>query len=141
MMKKFIMAMLVLSMVASLVACGGTGNSGTDKNSENKGTESQVGSNDSESEESEEDSKVVYKVTVVDESGNPIAGAMVQMCKDACVPARTNDSGVAEFNLEETDGYKVSVLSLPEGYVYEGEAEIYLESGQTELTVTVKAGA
>lgn len=135
MMKKLIMAMLVLSMVASLVACGGAGNSDTGKDSEQQGNESQVESNTSESEESEEDGKVVYKVTVVDESGNPVAATMVQVCTDeTCfAPVTTDDNGVAEFKLEEADGYKTKLLTGSD------EDYVYFETGSKEATITVKA--
>lgn len=82
-----------------------------------------------------------YTVKVVDENGNPIAGAMVQLCKDACVPGQTDDQGVAKFNLPE-DTYKVSFLMLPAGYDYVDETqEFYFEDGSMELTITLKAAA
>lgn len=84
------------------------------------------------------DGKVTYKVTVTDETGTPVAGAMIQMCKDACVPGRTNDQGVAEFNLEK-DSYKVSFLAMPEGYAYADEkTEFYFADGALELTIALK---
>ena len=64
-----------------------------------------------------------------------------QLCKDACVPAKTDDNGVATFTIEVTDGYKLSVMSCPAGYEYTGEAEIYLEDGATEYTLEIKAVA
>lgn len=135
MMKKLIMAVLLLSMVAGLVACGGTGSSDTGKGSENAGNESQVESNTSESEESEEDGKVVYKVTVVDESGNPVAGTMVQVCTDeTCfAPVTTDENGVAEFRLEEADGYKTKLITGSD------DDYVYFEAGSTEATITVEA--
>lgn len=139
-MKRIFATILLLCMVFTLSACGSTGNSDKEQDGQNiQNSESDISKGtEKEEDTSAEDGKITYKVMVVDEDKNPVAGAMVQMCKDACVPARTNADGVAEFNLEETDGYKVSVLSLPTGYVYDGEAEIYLESEQTELTITVK---
>lgn len=79
-----------------------------------------------------------FKVTVVDANGAPVEGVMMQVCKDSCIPAKTDASGVATFNVEITDGYKLSVLSCPTGYTYTGEAEIYLESGITEYTVELQ---
>lgn len=138
--KKLITAILVLSMAAGIVACGGTGNTDTEKNSENTNTESQMGSENSESEESEEGA--VYKIIVVDEANNPVSGVMVQLCKDSCMPKLTDENGIAEFSVEEvTDGYKASIMTnqLPEGYVYEGEAEVYFENGETEVTLVITA--
>ena len=78
---------------------------------------------------------------MVDEEGNPIAGAMVQMCLDTCLPGITNENGVAEFAVPEAD-YKVSFLALPEGYDYTtGEQEFYFDAGSYEMTITLKAVA
>ena len=88
-----------------------------------------------------DDGKVTYTVTVTDEKGNPIAGAMVQMCKDACVPAVTDDKGVATYSLPEAE-YKVSFLSLPSGYTYStDETEFYFADGETALTIVLKAAS
>lgn len=88
-----------------------------------------------------EDNKIAYNVKVVDEAGNPIANAMVQMCKDSCVPAVTNAEGVAEFNLE-ADDYDVKLIELPDGYDYTGEEHVFkFADGETELTITLKAVA
>ena len=86
------------------------------------------------------DGMVQYKVTVVDEGGNPVVGAMVQLCKDSCVPAVTDANGVATFNLPEDD-YKASMLAMPVGYEYAGEADTFYFEGAFELTITLKAVA
>lgn len=83
--------------------------------------------------------KTVYTVTVVDESGAPISGAMVQLCLDACYPGVTDANGQAKYTVEEAD-YKVSFLTLPAGYTYSGDArEFCFEKGSFDLTVTLKA--
>jgi len=134
-MKKILASILLSCMVLSLCACG-TGNGDTNKNSQN----TQNTQNASESEkESESEEGVVYKITVVDEAGNPVSGVMVQLCKDSCFPKLTNANGVAEFPVTEVaDGYKAGITNLPEGFVYEGEAEVYYEDGETEVTLVVK---
>ena len=82
---------------------------------------------------------ISYTVTVVDQEGNPVSGVMVQMCKDSCIPGVTNDAGVAAFRMYEDD-YKVSLLTMPEGYAYAGEEEIfYFEAGSYELTIVLKS--
>lgn len=86
-----------------------------------------------------DDGKVTYTVTVTDEKGNPIAGAMVQLCKDACVPAVTDAKGVATYSVAE-DNYKVSFLTMPAGYTYTTEeTEFYFASGETAMTIVLKA--
>ena len=139
-MKRIFATILMLCMVFTLTACGGNGNGDTEKNTQDSQSESTVDKNTEDNKDTQvDDGKIVYKVTVVDEAGNPVAGAMVQMCLDSCVPARTADTGVAEFNLVEAEGYKVEILALPEGYEKIDTEPVYLENGQTELTITVKA--
>ena len=128
-----------------LCACGGNGDAG--KNTEDKNTQNtQVSTEDTQKEsESEttpvEDGKIVYKVTVVDEGGNPVANAMVQVCDDATcfAPAPTNADGVAEFRLAEMDGYKTKLVTNPAGYEAVETDYVSFESGKTEVTLTVKA--
>ncbi len=87
------------------------------------------------------DENTTYTVTIQDENGNPIPGAMVQLCMDTCYPGIANDQGVAQFQVPEAD-YKVSFLSLPEGFTYASDAqEFYFEAGSTEMTIVLKAEA
>lgn len=80
-----------------------------------------------------------YTVRVVDENGVPVAGAMVQLCKDACVPGMTDAEGTAYFDLP-ADDYKVAFAVLPAGYAYvDGVQEFCFEKGSRELTITLKA--
>ena len=143
--KRIVTTILALAMALSLCACGG-GNNDADKNTENKNTENSQMAEDTQKEsESEttpvEDGKIVYKVTVVDEGGNPVANAMVQVCDDATcfAPAPTNADGVAEFQLAEADGYKTKLVTNPAGYEAVETDYVYFESGKTEATLTVKA--
>ena len=82
-----------------------------------------------------------YKVIVVDEGGNPIANAWVQLCIEdgTCTPASTDDNGVAAFYIAEYN-YKVSFMVMPDGYEYTSEQENwYFEDGKTEMTIVLKA--
>lgn len=133
--KKVLAVLIALTMLVCFCACGGNEEEKTTTTTTTTTTESNQTENDTAVENKG------FKVTVVDEGGNAVPGVMVQVCKDACVPARTDDNGVATFTIEITDGYKLSVMSCPEGYEYTGEAEIYLEDGATEYTLTVKAVA
>lgn len=139
-MKRVFAVVFMLCMVFSLTACGGSGNGDTEKNSQN--TENSEVDKNSENSESQKDEipegKAVYSVKVVDEAGNPVKGAMVQMCLTTCVFGQTNDEGIATFTLDDAEGYKAEVLSLPEGYAEESEDPVYLESGSKEVTLTVK---
>lgn len=133
MMKKLIAAMLLVSMVFCLCACGETQN-----NNETNAPEV------TEPQETEAQATgITYTIKVVDESGNPVAGAMVQLCSDLCLPKITDAQGVAVFeNQEEKDNYKASVTSYPAGYEQLGEeTEFYYGTGIYEVTITVKAVA
>ena len=83
----------------------------------------------------------VYTVTVVDEGGNPVAGAMVQLCDEACYPGVTDAQGVATYSLQEAN-YKVSFLKIPDGFeTLGGETEFYFDAGSYEMTITLRAVA
>lgn len=139
-MKNIFVLLLALCMVLSLCACGASDNSDATDASETVPAVTAAQTEASEETEAPAaDGTAGYKVTVVDEEGNPIAGAMVQICMDTCYPGVTDASGVATFDVEEAD-YKVSFLSLPSGYTYSTEEqEFYFEDGSTEITLTLKA--
>lgn len=130
--KNILALILVLCMSLSLVACGG--------NQEQPEQTTAAPVETTEATEAIDDGKAEYKVTVVDEGGNPVANAMVQICKDSCLPGMTNAEGVATFNVAQEDGYKVSFMTMPAGYEAEAE-EFYFEAGATEITITLKAVA
>ncbi len=135
-------AVLMFSAIG-LCACGESEGDNTSKETTaSKNDEENVttpSSNKEKETTTEADNKVTYKVTVVDEAGNAIEKAMVQLCKESCVPGVTDANGVAEFKLEEAD-YKVSLMTMPEGYAHTSDVEeFYFEEGKTELTITLKA--
>lgn len=136
--KRLVTAVLMLCLALGLVACGGNGDSnGTENNTQQENT--QANKDTEESEEESQTPAVVYTIKVVDEANAPVAGVMVQLCKDSCVPKMTDANGVAEFSVEEIeDGYKANVAKAPEGYVYE-DGDVYFENGATELTLVLKA--
>lgn len=134
-MKKLLVLIMTLLMVLSLCACGGKEEK-TDNNADTNTQNNQTAS-ENESVDNTVDS---FTVTVVDQDGNAVKGVMVQICKEACVPAIADENGVATFNnIVITDGYKLSVMSCPEGYEteYVGENYIYLEEGITEYTLEI----
>lgn len=147
--------MMALVLCFSMVACGAsTSEEKTDETTKeatvNTG-ESAIGTNDDnttaepEVTEPVDDGKVDYTVTVTDEEGNAVAGAILQICDaENCLPSMTpsDENGVVVFHVEEAE-YKVSFLALPEGYSYVDEAvtDFYFESGAKEITVVIKATA
>ncbi len=133
-MKKILALILCLSLAMCLVACGGDDTKET--------TPETTPSTEPSQEPSENIEAAVYKVTVVDESGNPFAGIVVQLCNDTgCNPCVTDENGTATYVVAEyRDDYHANVTVLPEGYDYaSGQVEHYFEDGATELTITLKA--
>ena len=135
--KIFLCMMLVACFVLAFAACGGEK---TEGNTDDTGAKDET-TVPVETEDTDETEEVVedegFKVTVTDEDGNAVAGVVLQVCKDTCVPSVTDADGIALFNVEITSEHKISVLTLPEGYEYNGDAETYLEDGMTEYNVTV----
>ena len=130
-MKKFLAMLLALCMVFALCACGQPADNNTNQNT-NPSTEA-----NGESTETTvvDDGKVTYTVTVTDLDNNPIAGAFVQLCLEACIPGATNGEGKAVFNVEEAD-YKVSFVSMPDGFTCD-ENEFHFDAGSYEMTIVL----
>lgn len=137
--KRLVTAVLMLCLAFSLVACGGNGGSNdTEKNNTQQDSQADKDT-EKESEKESEKTGATYTIKVVDEANAPVAGVMVQLCKDSCVPKMTDANGIAEFTVAEiAEGYKANVAKAPEGYVYE-DGDVYFENGATELTLVLKA--
>ena len=137
-MKCLLAALLVLTMAMGLCACGSK-EAPAETQAAPAVTEAPVVTEAAPETEAPAEEEGGYSVTVLDENGAPIVGAMVQLCKDACVPGVTDAEGTAKFNLPE-DTYKVSFLALPAGYTYVDDVqEFYFENGSMEMTITLKA--
>ena len=141
-MKKIIAALLLISALICLCACGeGSDTSVAESNADvSASVSSSASTAESEAESKNDIALATFKVKLVDADGNAVSGVMVQLCKDTCMPAMSDSEGVATFNAEIVDGYKLSVLSCPAGYTYEGESEIYLDAGISEYTITLTKG-
>ena len=135
---KLLALMLALCLALSLCACG---SENTETTTEAPTTEATTAATETAAVVEEDDGTVTYTISVVDEGGNPISGAMVQLCLESCMPGVTNENGVAEFKTTEAD-YHVTLMTMPEGYDYTTEeTEFYFEDGSYELTITLKAVA
>lgn len=139
-MKRLFAIALALCLVLGLCACGETNNDET--TTEETTTEATTTAETTE-ETTEAQTGVTYTVKVVDEGGNPIAAAMVQICQgESCNPRATDDTGTAVWeNVEEAD-YEVKFLALPTGYDYTTAEQVFhFADGSYELTLTLKAVA
>ena len=133
-MKKILAALLLVCMAVCLCACG--------ESTEPEVTTPQITLPQVTEPEKTEPQGVTYTVKVVDEGGNPVAGAMVQLCAVSCLPKITDAQGVAVYeNMEERSDYKASVTMYPAGYEQLGDVVDHYLDGATEVTITVKAVA
>jgi len=141
-MKRIFAMLLALCMVLCLCACGGEGEKETTGATQDTTTApvADTAEDPNNDEPQVPDGMTVYTVKVVDEGGNPIAAAMVQMCQgESCLPNATGEDGVATFTVNEAE-YKVSFLALPAGYAYTTEeTEFYFDGDETDMTITLKA--
>lgn len=140
--KSILLVMLALCLTICLCACDGNENGDnatqTTTSDGNATTTTTTTAAAPTTTTTVDDGKVTYTVTVTDEAGNPISGAFVQLCLEACVPCMTNAQGVASYpNMAEAD-YKVSFINIPEGYTVETN-EFHFEAGSTEMTIVLKA--
>ena len=141
-MKRLICAVLALMMALCLCACGGEEAPAAEPTPAATAEPTPAATAEPTiaevTEPAQEDGKVTYTIHVQDENGTAIAGAMVQICKDTCLPGMTDAEGNAVFTVDEAD-YKVSFLSLPAGYTYTTEETEFYFNGATEITLTLKA--
>lgn len=144
-MKKLLLLVLALTMVLCLCACGESGNGQDETTTASTEESTTLGVNGGFAERpSEEETTIpegyaVYSVKVVDQDGNPVAGAVVQICKDTCLPTVTDVEGKAVWTMPEDD-YKVSFTKMPSGYAYVDEniTEWYFEDGSYEMTIVLQ---
>ena len=143
--KRFLALLLALCLALGLCACGDTPTQGMPDNEDPIDPPAAASSDaptDEPTDEPTDNPNPVYTVKIVDEGGNPVVGAMVQMCQgETCMPGPLSDAtGTVTFQVVEAD-YKVSFLgSVPAGYDYTTEeTEFYFEDGSCELTIVLKA--
>ncbi len=83
-------------------------------------------------------SKLTYKVTVVDQNGDPVQNVEVQMCDDAgCkLPAPTSADGTVTFTYAESN-YHITLVTVPSGYTADTTTQYDFPADSCELTVTI----
>ena len=142
MFKKLMAVVLALMLMLCVCACGQTNDDANDTTptSSVPASSSNPATQPSSSGTVIPDGKVQYKVKVVDDDNNPIAGLMVQLCtEETCLaPVKTDAAGVATFAPADEGEYHANFLpGVPSGY--EADAEIfYFEDGETEMTIVLK---
>lgn len=143
-MKWLIAMMLVLTMALGLVACAQPENpteSTPKQEPSNPGSTSSSQTQPSSTQKEEPG----YVVTVVDQDGNPVAGATVLLCdENMCyAPVKTNENGVAEFSQKDVTGAKSKISKAPEGYTIDApegadeEGYVHYAEDTNTMTLTV----
>ena len=82
-----------------------------------------------------------YTIRVVDQNGNPVKGAMVQMCESAEVcltPILTDANGEAVYTQPEKE-YKAAITNLPDGYESTTTGYTYFEDYVATIVVNKTA--
>ena len=135
-----ILLLLAVAMTAGACDNGNTETPTTEQSTEaptEKPTEATT-PEETTPEETTEDNKVTYTVKVVDASGAPVEGVMIQFCDDnGCrMPVATNAGGIMTMTDAESN-FHVVVATTPEGYV-EDATEYYFEDGY-EITIILVA--
>ena len=139
--KKILSVLLVLALavstVISITSCGGDKDPCTthvDANSDKKcdNCEADMPAEDPD------DGKATYTVTVKDDEGNAVVGAVVEIYLGGIVgigEAETDANGKATFRLDEGN-YSAAVVEVPAGYVFEEDTKVELKNGAVTLEVS-----
>ena len=143
-MKRMLMLILALVMVLGLVACGEKAPVEETPVEEIPVEEAPVEEAPVEEAPVEaEPTGIVFTVKVVDEGSNPVVGTMVQICQgELCMmPSATDADGVATFSVTEEGSYEAKLLSLPAGFEYATEEQVFPFGSGYEVTIVLKAVA
>ena len=93
--------------------------------------------------ENDEPTGTKYVIRVVDQNGNAVVGAKVQMCEagneGVClIPVITDENGEGIYYEDEKD-YKAAITELPNGYEAINSDYVYFENGVATIKVTKTA--
>ena len=85
-----------------------------------------------------------YRIAVTDQDGKGVAGVYLNFCSDAqgtCMMGQTDENGEVFYEVIE-DIYHIQLLSVPEGYSFDREFEVYTEDHSPEpgevIAVTIQ---
>lgn len=139
-MKRLIAVMLILTIALCVVACAQPQDNGSKptNNSEPTGTSSTTTQPSSTTKPG--DPEPTFIVTVVDQDGNPVAGAVVTLCDERmCYDALpTDENGVVNFYNTGLKGAMAKVVGA-EGYTYSEDYTMFGDSNSITITVTAIA--
>ena len=77
-----------------------------------------------------------YTITVTDQNGEPVVGAVVNICTDTtCEPRTTDGNGVICYS-GDMNNYHLEVIKVPEGYDIGEDADLYTGE-ETQISLQV----
>ena len=136
--KILVAALLAVLLMVSLCACGEPADNGdtTKTTTTTASTTTTTKANDNE---------VTYTVKVLDETGAPVVGAMLQTCNDdGCIPhmVPTDATGTITFQRPKDAEYDLKFVVPVAGYDVDVN-NVYAEISEdtTEVTITVNKAA
>ncbi len=89
-----------------------------------------------ETELSSMETEADYRISVIDQDGNPVSGAIVNICTDTtCTTGKSDEKGLILFTGEK-QSYHLQLLKAPDGYSFDSPADLYTED-QTDFTISV----
>lgn len=89
-------------------------------------------------EPAEESAPQAYIIHAVDQYGDPVPGVYVNFCTDtACALAAADENGLIAFD-GAPDDYHVQLLSVPEGYRFDEDFELYTGRAYGEWYLRVR---
>lgn len=144
-MMKILCLVLALIMVAGcLAACGEDAPKATEPDTTTAPSKPTDPSEPAPTDPPVDDGKKEYKIKATNPDGNPVEGALLQICKEGATcytPTRTNDQGVATWRLDEAADYygtfSSSVPGMPkENFGADFEVTIVLDSYKIKVVDT-----
>jgi len=84
----------------------------------------------------EDSQEISYTIRCVDQDGQPVSGAMLQVCDaETCMVLRSDDLGICSF-AGAPYAWEIHVLKSPEGYSPESSQTVYAPLTGGEITFT-----
>ena len=94
--------------------------------------------------ELELDTSIILTATVVDQNGDAVVGASIQLCVGSvCLSASTtNEDGEIEGTFKSEGKIKVKIVSLPDGYVMPSAIDadgyhFHFDAGETDIEIEI----
>ena len=144
----FAVVLVTAGMLFAMASCGGDGETPPTSNTQQSGTESTESSSTTGSSNDDVNPNRV-KVTVVDENGNGIPNAYIQICQgESCFPKNIitgndgsgyrDDFDVLDLNTTPLKARIVKINGFDDFIPSQLDEYVYFDAGSREITITLK---